>query len=270
MRVFCLLLLAAFSVSAWADEFGSQRYDDAETDRLSVRLGSFFLRDSNTIVRIDSSGGGLGTVVDFEETLNVESDAEVGRLDGYYRFNPRHRIDFSYFKIDRDGTVTLLDDIDFGDEEFDAGAEVDTVNNVEIFKISYSYSFIHVRQFEFGIGAGLHVSTVTFGLDAPDLDTEERVEGTAPLPVFNFRGRYNFTPKLSLNGKFEWFFLEFEDYEGSFTDSVFTLEHQTFKNVGFGAGINRLNSTLSADDGDLRGEVESSTYGYLLFVNVGF
>ena len=96
-----------------------------------------------------------------------------------------------------------------------------------------------------------------------------RKKPTAPRPVFSFSGRFNITPKLSATGKFEWFFLEFENYQGSFTDSLLTLEHQTFKNVGFGIGVNRLNFEVEARDGDLRGEVESGNNGILLFAKVG-
>ncbi len=258
------LVLVAASAGA------SQRYDDSETDRFSLRLGSFSLQDSNTVIRVDSADGVLGTVINFEETLDVESRTDVARLDGYYRFNPRHRIDFSYFDIERDGSATLLDDIDFDDETFLAGARVDTVYNTEIFKVSYSYSFIHVEQYEFGVGIGLHTTNLEASLDVPDIGQKEDAEGTAPLPVFNFRGRFNFTPKWSAQFKFEWFILEFDEYEGSFTDSLLTIEHQTFKNVGFGIGVNRLNLEVEATADDLRGEVESGNSGAVIFAKVGW
>lgn len=267
-----LVLSACTAVQTTAAESFDDRYryDDSETDRFSLRIGTFSLRDSNATVRIDSSRGPIGTVIDFEETLDVQNTTDAARLDAYYRFNPRHRLDFSHYRIERDGTTTLLEDIDFGDREFEAGRQVNTVHNSTITKLSYSYSFIHVRQFEFSIGAGLHVSKIELAIDAPDADLQESADGTAPLPVFNFRGRYDLTPKWSLRGKFEAFFLEFDDYKGAFTDSLFTIEHQTFKNVGFGLGLNRLNMEVTAKDGDLRGEIESSNNGVLLFAKVGW
>ena len=149
------------------------------SDRFSLKLGTFSVRDANTIVRIDSSQGVLGTVLDFEETLDVDSTTDVARLDGYYRFNPRHRIDFSYFNIERDGSAILLQNVEFSDGTFVAGSRVDTVYNTEIIKVSYSYSFIHVNQFEFGIGAGLHVTKLDLGLDVPDINQKEEADGTA-------------------------------------------------------------------------------------------
>ena len=86
----------------------AQRYDDSSIDdRLTLRLGTFSVRDYSTRVRIDSSDGVLGTVLDFEDLLAVDGKADVGRLDGHYRFDRRHRVDFSYFAIDRSGRATL-------------------------------------------------------------------------------------------------------------------------------------------------------------------
>jgi hypothetical protein len=131
----CCAVLVALACSAMQTA-ADQRYDDSETDRFAIKVGTFALRESDLTARIDSSRGVLGTVIDFEDNLNVESTTDVARLDGYYRFNPRHRIVFSYFKIEREGTTTLLEDVNFGDETFEAGIQVDTVYDTEIFKIS--------------------------------------------------------------------------------------------------------------------------------------
>lgn len=248
----------------------AQRYDDSETDRLSLKLGSYSGRDFNTRVRVDSSSGLLGTVLDFEETLQVENSVNVARLDGYYRFKPNHRVDFAYFKFDRTGIVTLQQDVRFEDETFSAGSRVDSLIDSEVYKLGYSYSFIHVSQFEFGVGAGLHITNKKISLEAPDFAQEEVVDATSPLPVVGFRGEFAFTPKLSISGSAEYFLLTTDEYKGSFTDFLLALEHQTFANVGFGLAFNRINFDLEADYSDLRGEVKIAYNGWLLYVDVGF
>lgn len=266
-RVLFVLVLLAYATVLPA---AAQRYDDSDTDRFSLRIGSYNVRDSSTRVRVDSSGGVVGTVLDFEDTLDVDSTADVTRLDGYYRFNPRHRLEFSYFKVDRDGTATLLEDVEFGDEVFATGARVETNIENEVFKLSYSYSFIHQSQYEFGIGAGLHVASKELGMELSSSAQEERVDGTAPLPVFGFRGRYDLTPKLSVQGKYDIFIVDTDNYDGTFSDFMLSLEHQTTRNVGLGVGFNRVNFDFEADDGEFRGEIESSNNGWLVFVMVGF
>lgn len=268
-QLFCCAL--ALWVLAFVQTAEADRYDDSELpDQFALRIGSFLVRDQSTRVRVDSSSGVVGTVIDFEQTLNVESSTDVSRLDGYYRFNPRHRIEFSYYKIDRSGTATLLKEIEFGDDTYGIGTQVHTIYNTEIFKLAYSYSFIHVKQFEFAFGAGLHVMKMEIGLDAPGIGEEEKVDGTAPLPVFSFGGRYNLTPKLSVHGKTEHFLINADKYKGVFSDFLLTLEHQTLKNLGFGMGYNRVSFDLEADDGDLRGEVKFNYTGWLIYTKLSF
>ncbi len=50
---------------------------------------------------------GLGTVIDYQRDFGGESGDTIPRIDAYYRFNEKHRIDFTSFSIDRNGTRTL-------------------------------------------------------------------------------------------------------------------------------------------------------------------
>ncbi len=270
MKRHFLCVVLTLSVGGAVQSASAQRYDDSDSDRFSLKLGSFSVRDYSTRVRIDSSAGVVGTVLDFEDTLRVDDSVVVARLDGYYRFNPRHRLNFSYFDIDRNGTATLTQDVQFGEQTFTAGTSVLSDINTEIIKLGYSYSFIHVGEFEFGIGGGLHLTKVEVGLQGSTGGQAQRVDGTSPLPVFSFRGEFNFTPKLSVQGRNEVFFISTDSYKGSFSDFLLALDHQTFDNVGFGLGFNRINFDLEATDGALRGEVETNYNGWLLYADVGF
>lgn len=266
-RLLCILVLQAIAV---AQPTMAQRYDDSDTDRFALKLGGYAVQDTRTRVRVDKSGGILGTVLDLEDTLDVDSTADVARLDGYYRFNPRHRLVFSYFKIDRDGTAGLLEDVQFGDELFGAGARVNTDIESEVLKVGYSYSYIHVKQFEFGIGAGLHVTNTEVSMKGTNTSQSEDVDGTAPLPVVSGSGRFDLTPKLRVQAKYDLFFLSTDSYDGTFSDFLLSLEHQTFKNAGFGLGFNRINIDFETDDGEWRGEFESVNNGWLLYLKMGF
>ncbi len=86
-----------------------------KTDRGSIGIGAFFVEE-DTEVRLSSDTLGTGTKFSFQDDLGLDEDDEAVRLAGYYRFKPRHRIEFSYFKISRDGRATVLRDIIFDDE----------------------------------------------------------------------------------------------------------------------------------------------------------
>ena len=68
-------------------------------ERFSISLGAF-ITDWDSEARMDVSGGtATGTPVDFELDLGLDNSSSVFRIDGYYRFNDKHRIDFSAFDL---------------------------------------------------------------------------------------------------------------------------------------------------------------------------
>ncbi len=86
-----------------------------KNDRGSIGIGAFFVEE-DTKVRLSSDTLGTGTKFSFQDDLGLDEDDEAVRLVGHYRFSPRHRINFGYFKISSDATTTVLRDIIFDDE----------------------------------------------------------------------------------------------------------------------------------------------------------
>ena len=112
-------------------------------DRFTARVGVYNVRDADTTYRVDEAEGIEGTTVNFKRDLGVSESDDAPRVDGYYRFTPRHRIDFSWFKVEREGTRTIDIDIEFEDETFTVGTQVDSFTNLETLKVAYIYSFHH-------------------------------------------------------------------------------------------------------------------------------
>lgn len=79
--------------------------------KFSISLGVFFTdRDSQT--SLDGTGGMLGTDVDLEDELGLDNKDSVFRIDAYYRFNEKHRLDVSVFDLSRAATVVIQRDIE--------------------------------------------------------------------------------------------------------------------------------------------------------------
>jgi hypothetical protein len=114
---------------------------DPGSERASISLGAF-LTDRDTNGRLDSDTLGLGTVIDAEDDHGLDSSDIVLRLDAYYRFNPRHRIDFSVFDLSRDATATIDESIQFGDEIFDINSTISSEYDLTVYKAAYTYSFL--------------------------------------------------------------------------------------------------------------------------------
>ncbi|MCZ6779047.1 MAG: hypothetical protein O7F16_08755 [Acidobacteria bacterium] len=259
------LLCAGLAAPVQAQE----RYDDSKPrEKFQIRVGGYYQRDIKTTLRIDSTSVNLGSFLELEDNLDVDSELSVLRVDGFYRFNPRHRIDWTWYVSNREGLTTLEEDLEIGDQIFPAGASVESELKSSLLKIGYSWSFINVRKYEFYLGGGLNFNDFSFrfvGQTGTEIFVED--EGVVfPLPTVNFGGRYNFTEKTQLSARWELFDLAYGDYEGRLQEVTLTLEHNTFNHIGFGGALSSFLTQLEIDDDDWRGELERSHNGVQLFM----
>ncbi|MGI9238171.1 MAG: hypothetical protein ACR2QZ_12285 [Woeseiaceae bacterium] len=258
-RFFVLLLF--FASASLADGPGSER--------ASISLGAF-LTDRDTKGRVDSETLGLGTVIDAEDDLGLDSSDTVARLDGYYRFNPRHRIDFSIFDLSRDATGTIDQSIQFGDEIFDIDSTISTDLDMTIFKAAYTYSFLVRDEGYLGFTAGLYVLSSDISLRESNTGQFEAEDITAPLPVIGFRGDYQFTPRLMLRSSAELFAIEFDNVDGTLFDFYVGLNYHFHDNFAVGLGYNNVSLDVDADGSDFTGSLDWTYDGALLTVQYSF
>lgn len=259
------LLFAGLAAPAQAQE----RYDGSEPrEKFQIRVGGFRQDNFDTTLRVDNTALNLGTIIELEDTLDVNSELSVLRVDGFYRFNARHRLDWSWYDSNREGSVTVLEELEIGDEIFPLGATLETEFRSTLLKIGYSWSFINVRKYEVYVGAGLNFRDTSYRFvgQTGEETTVEDEDILIPLPTFNFGGRYNFTEKTLLSVRWEIFDIEFGDYEGRFQDLLLLLEHNTFKHIGFGVGLTSSLTDLEIEDDDWRGELETSHDGFMGFL----
>lgn len=270
-----LLTLALCLTSTFDQVLAQARYDDHELrDRFRITLGVFGTNNTSSKLRIDSNSLGLGTIIDLEDGLNVEDSATVARLDGFYRFNRAHRIEWTAYSLTRNGRNTLNTSITIGDTVFPVGFTVDSEWKLKINQMGYSWSFINVDKYEMFLGAGLNVRdlSVTFSGTDPLSGTVRTYDGdgSLPLPTFSAGMRYNILDKLAVRFRFENFFLEIGDSKGLMQDAYLLLEYDFTKNFGIGGGLNAYTFDVESKKDDFTGEIESSYFGLLLYFTASF
>jgi len=254
------------SVSAAKDESAVYAFPD----KYMLRLGAYIVDGADT--QFSVSKNGLGTVIDYSRDLGGDSRDTIPRIDAYYRFNPRHRIDFTSFSIDRKGTRELAIDppIVIDGEDFSG----DTLNSdikYTLYKLGYGYSFYHSEKVELTITAGLNFTTYDFTFSNDAGDKAESAGFTAPLPMFGLRMGYAITPKWSVNYVAESFFIEFEDkIKGALINYELNTEYKLFKNFAIGAGLARIGSNVDVNDDDYSGKISDSYRGYTVFGTLYF
>jgi hypothetical protein len=249
-------------------------------EKFSINLGGFISTiDSN--LRIGANG--LAVNIDLEDMLGLDSEQSVFRVDGIWRFsdNRRHRFDLGWFSYKRESTKQVLNDFDVegpGGSRITvpAGTTVESNSDVDIFKGTYSYSFIQDDRVDLGLSIGLYVMPIKTGLKAAGLvDVSEAASFTAPLPVLGLRADIAITPKWFLRFGSELFYLEYDNFKGSLVNAFTKLEYNPWKHVGLGLGVESLRLKIDSESNDypgidFNGDFEFNYTGLEIYTKIFF
>ena len=257
--------LLSGSVSATENEADAVAFPD----KYMLRVGTYIVDGADTQFSVSTNG--LGTVIDYSRDLGGESRDTIPRIDAYYRFNPRHRIDFTTFGIDRQGSRTLTIDITIDDTDYSANETINSDIKYNLYKLGYGYSFYHSSRTELTVTAGLNFTSYDFEFSNTAGDKAESAGFTAPLPMFGLRMGFAITPKWSVNYVAESFFIDFEDtVKGALINYELNTEYKLFKNFAIGAGLARIGSSVEVNDDDYSGKVSDTYRGYTVFGTLYF
>jgi hypothetical protein len=226
-----------------------------------------------------SFGGLLGTRVNVEDDLGVDDNKSTFRLDGFWRFKPKHSLGWSWFALNRSGFSVLDEQIEFEDVIFEVGAAVDSRFETDWFGLDYRYSLLQTERGE----AGIRVGVSTYGFDlglagraivddgsgpqAKDVDVEEGI--VAPVPIFGFFLGYGITPCFYFRGDVALFRADMGDWSLRLLDSRITFDYFFSRHVGLGFGINGTDIDVTRSGSDPFG-VDYRQSGLLVYLSLGF
>ncbi len=234
-------------------------------DKWMVRLGAYIIDGANTQVSVNSAIG-LGAVIDYQKDLGGEDSDTIPRIDAYYRFNERHRIDFTSFSIDRKGTRTLDVELEIGDEIYSVSETLNSDIKYALYRLGYGYSFYHSPKVELTMTVGLNITEYDLNFTLDDGSKAESAGVTVPLPVVGLRMGYAITPKWNVRYVSEAFFIDIDDtFRGAILNFELNTEYRLFKHFALGAGLARIGINAEIDDEDWRGKVTDSYRGFNLF-----
>ena len=238
-------------------------------DRFSVRFGGF-MAGYNSGITIGSKQLGLGLVIDIEDALGLKVSSFAFRGNAEYKFgdSKRHTVMVGYFGINRNAKKILEDSLQLGEIIYPIGTEITSKFDLSIIRLKYDYAFYQDDRVSIGATFGLFIMPVNFSVKAPGAE-DQITNFTAPLPLIGLRTDFQINNKLYLRQSAELLYLPFETFTGSLLDLSIMLEHKTFKNIGFGLGINsnRLNITIKNVDSkiDFFGDVRMDYTGLLFY-----
>jgi hypothetical protein len=244
------------------------------TSGLYVWGGAFFSNSDNT-VRL-SSADGSGTELDPGDLGFDESKTKpFGSLR--WRFTDRWRLEGNYFSIDDGSRFRASEHIDWGDLDFEVGAEIKAKTETSITRFALGYSFIKSDRVELGAGVGVHYldwkvklsgNATVDGEPVFSASDKASVDGWAPnLAVF---GGYALNERWMLQGRVDWISAEVGEIGGRLWRFGGSVVYQPFKHVGFGAGYDYLDSDLEEKSDGEKTKIDGDIYGPTLFVALSF
>ncbi len=267
LAVLALGLLGAIPTVVCAEETTPSEM----TDKLMLRGGWAYVFGATANVSVGGPVVGVGANIDLTNTLGVNSSTDAFRLDGLYRFNDRHAVGLSWYRVGLSGEKSINQDILIRDQTINAGAATQTSLSFNIYRLLYNYSFYRNEKVELGISPGLYMMKTNFNFAAQGNITTSGGAGvvnstvvneqlTLPLPSIGLVANYNITPKLQFQSRYDFFYLSVGDYTGSMFEFYAGLEYRFFQHFAMGAAFDRLTAGLKGN-GD---QAFNVTFGYNL------
>jgi hypothetical protein len=220
-------------------------------DKLMIRGGWAYVFGAAANVSVGGPALGVGTSIDFTQTLGGDTSTDAIRIDTLYHFNERHAIGFSWYRVGLSGDKVLTQDIVIHDQTVNAGAATQTSLSFNTYRLLYNYSFYRSEKAELAFSPGLYMMKTNF-----DFAGQGIINGTAgntvivkqqltvPLPSVGLVANYNITQKLKFESRYDFFYLSLGQYSGSMFELYAGLEYRVLRHFALGAAYDRLQAGL--------------------------
>jgi hypothetical protein len=261
-----VLTLALIATLAHADDYLSPT-----NERVRLSLGFMHL-SSTTNIRLDSTGGLPGTLINAESVLGLDKSDFEPKFQAMVRAGERHRLRFDYFTLDRTGNATLTAPIVFRDVVLMTKDPVSTDLSMRTLGITYEYSFIHREKFELA---------ATFGINDTDISARARVstqtrhvnqteDQAGPFPTFGLDSTYVLSKRFYLDGRAQYFKLNVDHLSGSLGFYELAALYRLRPNISFALGYTDIKATLTSRQPRTSGQFDFNSKGPEFFVRVAF
>jgi len=239
-------------------------------DRFSVALGTYVV---GSTLKADFNGNAVnsGEPVNLSSKFDMNRDYQRVRLDALWRINPKHHVQFVYFKNDVSRTRTLDKDLAWNDYTFQANASVTAQSKLAVYELNYEYAFVHRPDLEVAAGAGVHLldmsiklaGNATFtdsnGVVHPAEFASKNSNVPAPLPVLGARATWMVTPTIIIEPQIQWLKIHYDAYDGNWWDLRVAAKWMFARHWGVGLGYDYFHVRVDVDKDQFNGTL---TTGY--------
>ena len=234
-------------------------------DRLRLEINLLWASPS-TKLRVDESPTQPGTEINAEDDLGLDDSQLLPQVELTLLPGERHLIRLSRFAIDRSAAKHLEKNISFDDQDYLVGERVDSILNLTMFGLTYGYRFIRTQQAEISASFGIQIADVEANAVVRSRVVRESESGVAPLPLLGLEGRYDFSPRWSMEARVQYLTVNETDVDGSILDARLGVTWRMNPYLLFGLGYRTFQIDVNSADEDTPGFVDLTVSGPLLFV----
>ena len=234
-------------------------------DRLRLEINLLWASPS-TKLRVDESPTQPGTEINAEDDLGLDDSQLLPQVELTLLPGERHLIRLSRFAIDRSAAKHLEKNISFDDQDYLVGERVDSILNLTMFGLTYGYRFIRTQQAEISASFGIQIADVETNAVVRNRVVRESENGVAPLPLLGIEGRYDFSPRWSMEARVQYLTVNETDVDGSILDARLGVTWRMNPYLLFGLGYRTFQIDVNSADEDTPGFVDLTVSGPLLFV----
>ena len=222
-------------------------------DTYKLSLGTYLTGDFNSATQIGNNNG-VSVDLDLQDIFNMDTDLASLYIDGYYRFNPRHRIEVGYKSTKSSGQSNTAFTVGGNIiQDINITAGVNAHYNLAVSKLMYTYSFFHQDNMEVGISAGIYYAQfdLGFGAKVEKIGGDFAFKVAQGLPVVGARMDYTINPQWHVLYAFDIFALggdlnvesETSDnvlkkFDGYMSDFTLSTEYRLYENFALGGSFN--------------------------------
>lgn len=271
------LLAASMALPALAQAPAQALLDN----KFVLSLGGFAV-GSDVKARLDGSST-TNPDVDFDQTFGHDDNATRGRFDALWRITPAHQLRLMYFDKSGSQSRVIDRDIKWGDYTFNVGGLVEAKRSFKTTALAYEWAFMRRPSYEIAASFGVHYTdlslqlsgnaTLTDANGAPigsAVATVRQSSLPAPLPVIGLRGGWVLAPQWYLDADARIFGLNYQGYDGNWSDVGVNATWMFHPNFGVGAGYNRFVTRVDVSKDNFDGRLSFGYSGLRLFLTGTF
>jgi hypothetical protein len=220
----------------------------------------------DTQVRLDATPTTPGTLISAEDDLGLDESQLVLQMELTLLPGEHHLVRLHGFSMRRDGYKILNRPIVWETSTYAAGERADSRLNISMIGLTYGWLPFREDRYELGVTVGIQIASVDANVEVRRLGTREPEDGVAPIPLIGLEGRYDFTRRWSVDGRYQYLSVNRDDVSAKLTDARLALRWRQNQHLVFGLGYRMFDLNIESAGTSTPGFVSLGMTGPMLFL----